>query len=232
MALDFVAIDFETANSFRGSACAVGLVRVSNGEVVDRQMRLIKPVPRDWNPKQQPLRSLFDRYNVMIHGIAPEDVMDAPPWHQAWPDILKYTGGLPLVAHNASFDMGVIRDALAADGDDWPTLDYLCTVVLSRVTYDLPSHSLPFAAQAAGVAFDEERYHQADYDAELSARILLDVARRHGASTIADVARAAGVRIGSITPDGWRGAAKNLHRAPLRGADFPVNPDADPGHPF
>ena len=95
MALDFVAIDFETANSFPGSACAVGLVRVTNGEVVDRQMRLIKPVPRDWNPKKQPLRSLFDRYNVMIHGISPEDVIDAPPWHEVWPGLLDYAGGLP-----------------------------------------------------------------------------------------------------------------------------------------
>ncbi len=230
MSLDFVAIDFETANSFRGSACAVGLVRVTDGAVVDRQMRLIKPVTRDWNPKRSPLKLLFDPFNVSIHGLTHADVKDASPWHQAWPGILDYTAGLPLVAHYAAFDMGVIRDALVADGDDWPTLDYLCTVILSRVTYDIPSHSLPYVAQAAGVAFDEDRYHQADYDAELSARILIEIAHRHGASTITDVATAAGVRIGSITPDGWRGAAKVFHH--LRGADFPVNPDADPGHPF
>ena len=33
--LDFTAIDFETANGFRGSPCAVGAVRVRDGVMVD-----------------------------------------------------------------------------------------------------------------------------------------------------------------------------------------------------
>ena len=43
MAVDFVAIDFETANGFRGSACAVGLVRVRDGAVVDTYASLLQP---------------------------------------------------------------------------------------------------------------------------------------------------------------------------------------------
>lgn len=232
MTLDFVAIDFETANEYRGSPCAVGLVRVLNGEIVDRQARLIKPVTRDWNPKKQPLHTLFSPFNIMIHGITPDDVKDAPAWHEIWPTLQEYIGELPVVAHNASFDTGVIRYALDADGDPWPTLSYLCTVTLSRVTYDIVSHSLPYVAEAAGVNFDEDRHHQADYDAELAARIMLAITKHYGASSIAEVASAAGVRIGTITPDKWLGSTKigSQSGAQPRAIDVEVNQDADPSH--
>ena len=38
MALDFTAIDFETANSYRGSPCSVGMVKVRDGRIVDESM--------------------------------------------------------------------------------------------------------------------------------------------------------------------------------------------------
>ena len=42
---DFAAIDFETANGERTSVCAVGVVVVRGGEVVDSFYSLIKPEP-------------------------------------------------------------------------------------------------------------------------------------------------------------------------------------------
>jgi DNA polymerase-3 subunit epsilon len=41
MSLDFTAIDFETANSYRGSPCSVGLVKVRDGQIVDESFTLI-----------------------------------------------------------------------------------------------------------------------------------------------------------------------------------------------
>ena len=38
--MNFVAIDFETANYARDSACAVGLVKVVGGEIVDKAVQL------------------------------------------------------------------------------------------------------------------------------------------------------------------------------------------------
>ena len=43
MSVDFVAIDFETANQNRGSLCSVGLVKVSGGIKVDEYYTLINP---------------------------------------------------------------------------------------------------------------------------------------------------------------------------------------------
>ena len=44
--MDFTAIDFETANAFRRSACAIGMTKVRGGQVVDRFTSLISP-PED-----------------------------------------------------------------------------------------------------------------------------------------------------------------------------------------
>jgi DNA polymerase-3 subunit epsilon len=69
--LDYTAMDFETANSYRGSPCAVGLVRVRDGEVVDQVRWLMRP-PADVDH--------FDPFNVSIHGITADMVRDEPRW--------------------------------------------------------------------------------------------------------------------------------------------------------
>ena len=63
--LNFCAIDFETANANRGSACAVGLARVVDGEIVATTHFLMRPPEEvDW----------FDGFNVELHGITAEMV--------------------------------------------------------------------------------------------------------------------------------------------------------------
>ena len=46
---NFAAIDFETANNERSSVCAVGVVIVRGGEIVDKFYSLIKPEPEYYN---------------------------------------------------------------------------------------------------------------------------------------------------------------------------------------
>ena len=197
VSLDFVAIDFETASPRRGSPCAIGLAVVEGGRVVTTRSLLVKPVGPGWDPATEPLEDFFNPFNVMIHGITPGMVADAPAFYEAWPAVRELIGDLPMVAHNAAFDTGVLRDALDVAELDWPTLDYACTLVLGRRTYDLVSYRLPFVAQAAGVDFDPNSHHEGGYDAEVAARIMLDVAARHDADSIADVRTATGRAAGS-----------------------------------
>ena len=138
--LDFCALDFETANAFRGSPCAVGMVKVRGGVVVDAVNWLMRP-PEGFDG--------FDAFNVQLHGITPEMVAGQPRFAARLPQIIAFAEGLPLVAHNAAFDVGVMRDACEAS-EPWPTLDYACSLVLSRQTYQLLSYSLPWVAEAAG----------------------------------------------------------------------------------
>lgn len=188
MPVDFTAIDFETANSHAASACAVGLVRVRDGAVVDRESWLIRP------PEGH---DAFLRFNVKIHGITPEMVADAPGWAEQLPRLREFIGDDIAVAHNAGFDMGVIRGACAATVTPTPKLRYLCSVQVSRKTYDLASHRLPLAAAAAG--FGEFQHHEALADAEACAAIITDAARRHEAADVAALAKAAGLRIQRLT---------------------------------
>ncbi len=184
MPVDFTAIDFETANGHASSACAVGLVRVREGRVVDRASWLIRP-PAGHDE--------FLSFNIKIHGITPEMVADAWEWADQLAPLRDFIGDDVAVAHNASFDMGVIRQACAVTVTPTPRLRYLCSVQVSRKTYDIPSHRLPLAAEAAG--FGDFAHHEALADAEACAAIISDAARRHEAGDLPALAKATGVRI-------------------------------------
>jgi DNA polymerase-3 subunit epsilon len=185
--LDFTAIDFETANSSPASACSVGLVKVRDGKVVDRVGWFIRP----------PLgHDHFQEWNVRIHGIQPEDVADAAGWVDQLADLVEFAEDDHLVAHNAGFDMGVIRAACAATFVACPEYSYLCSLQVARRTYSLESYRLPVAAMAAG--FEGFQHHDALADAEACAAIVIHAARRHEAAAIADLAALTGSRLGRI----------------------------------
>lgn len=187
MALDFTAIDFETANSSSASACAVGLARVRDGEVVATAGWLIRPpVGHD---------HFFD-INMRIHGIRPDDVVDAPTWSQQLGDLTAFAGADVLVAHNAGFDMAVLSRACEATGEECPPYRYACSLQVARKVYQLPSYRLPFVAAEAG--FAEFAHHNAVADALACAHVMIDAARRVAADDIDDLATWTGVRVSQI----------------------------------
>lgn len=184
MPVDFTALDFETANSHAASACSVGLVRVRDGKIEDRARWLIKPPPG---------HDEFLPFNIKIHGITPGMVVDAATWSEQLVELRDFIGDDIAVAHNAGFDMGVIKAACAETVTPTPKLRYLCSVQVSRKTYDIPSHRLPLAAAAAG--FGDFEHHEALADAEACASIIIDAARRHEVGDLPALAKATGLRI-------------------------------------
>lgn len=189
MPLNFTAIDFETANSSAASACSVGLVKVRDGRVVDEASWFIKPVP----PHDE-----FVEWNTRIHGIVESDVANAASWAQQLPDLLDFIDGDHLVAHNASFDLGVIKTATTASGLIVPDLKYVCSLQVARRTYHLDSYRLPVAAMAAG--FEDFRHHDALADAEACAAIIVHAAARHEAEDLERLAHITRVKVGVIGP--------------------------------
>ncbi|QAY73508.1 DNA polymerase III subunit epsilon [Agromyces protaetiae] len=189
MPVDFTAIDFETANSSGASACSVGLVKVRGGDVVDRAYWLLRPpFPHDE----------FHEWNVRIHGITPEMVADASTWADRMPEFRAFAGDDWLVAHNASFDMGVIAKSCEAFGVDVPNHPYLCSLQVARKTYHLDSYRLPSAAMAAG--FEDFSHHNALDDALACAAIVQHAAKRHDVDDLAALARVTAVRVGALGP--------------------------------
>lgn len=171
--LDFTAVDFETANGFRGSPCAVGLSRVRQGQIVEEAFWLMRP-PAGYDH--------FDPRNISIHGVTPEQVAGQPRFAEIFPQIEHFLGQDVLVAHNAAFDTGVLRSALEVSACPIPEYTYACTVILSRRSYSLPSYSLPFVAEAAGVELIN--HHDAVEDARACAGIMIDIAAKCRAADI------------------------------------------------
>ncbi|MER7796687.1 3'-5' exonuclease [Microbacterium sp. NPDC096154] len=189
MALDFTAIDFETANGSRASACQVGLARVRDGVVVEKTGWLIRP-PAGHDE--------FLEWNTRIHGITAADVADALGWDEQIEDLIGFAGDDVLVAHNASFDMGVLRAACEATAFDLPAYRYVCSLQVARKAYTLPSYRLPVAAEAAG--FTGFAHHDAVADALACAHIVIDAARRMAAGDVTTLAETLKVRVSALAP--------------------------------
>ncbi len=154
----FVALDFETADRGRDSACAIGLVRVENGQLTHRSHDLIRPP-----------RSQFEFTH--IHGIGWLDVVNAPTFGQLWPNLWAILQGAEFIAaHNATFDRGVLYACCDAHQIQRPQQPFLCTVQLARRVWRLRPTKLPNVCDFLGI---ELQHHQALSDAEACARIVM-----------------------------------------------------------
>ncbi len=185
--MDFTAIDFETANSSSASACAVGLARVRDGRVVAAEGWLITPPPG---------HDRFFALNTGIHGITANDVVGAPGWSDQLPRLAAFVGDDVLVAHNAGFDMRVLRSACEATADECPPFRYVCSLQVARKTYELDSYRLPAVAAAAGHL--DFAHHDAAADALACAQIMIDASARAGAGDIVELTMLLGLRVPQI----------------------------------
>ena len=166
--MKFVAIDFETAKYSRESACSVGLVKFQDGEVTDTFYSLIRPP------------SLYIRPDFTeIHGLTVEDVKDAPAFNELWDSQMKpFIGDFPLAAHNAAFDMGVLRDVLEWYKLPVPELSYFCTCSLARRTWpNLESHALTALANHFNIVYNA---HNALEDAMTCGKLVLFSVEKYG----------------------------------------------------
>jgi DNA polymerase-3 subunit epsilon len=176
MSLDFTAIDFETANGSPASPCAVGLVRVRNGKIVDSFESLFQPpAAHNW----------FSEGNIAVHGITPKMIESAPEFSRILDQMLQFIGEDVLIAHNASFDMGVLRAAAEAVSATLPEISYSCSVSISRKTYNLDSYRLNQVAYAIG--HEEFDHHNALADSDACSRIVIHAADRHGATNLEEL---------------------------------------------
>lgn len=157
---DFAAIDFETANECPTSVCSVGVVIVRDGRIVDSYYSLIKPEPE-----------YYKWFCVRVHGLTDSDTCTARVFRDVWKDIEPLIEDLPLVAHNAGFDIGCLRASFKCYGMDYPDYEYYDTLAASRRHFgkSLPNHQLHTVAAACG--FDLTNHHNALADAEACAVI-------------------------------------------------------------
>ncbi|MFZ0042933.1 MAG: exonuclease domain-containing protein, partial [Solirubrobacteraceae bacterium] len=204
---EFLVIDTET-NGLGGEACElteVGCVLVGGGELHDRWSSLART--------STPLRRGIQR----LTGITQAMVEAAPSLEDVLPPLRERLHGRVMVAHNAPFDLRVLRQAFGRIGLDWPQPPVICTAALARALLPLQrKRGLGVLADALGI--EVELAHRALADAETCARVLCALFPRlcANAATVADALtllaprRRASPRPSTGLPPGSLGAG--LHR--------------------
>jgi len=160
----YVVFDFETTGFNAGgtdSIIEVGAVKICNGEIIDRFDELI-------NPGKPLLKKITELTNI-----TDEMLKDKDDEETVIKRFIEWTGDLPMVAHNAKFDMSFLEAAYKK----YNLGEYINTVIdtleLSRVMdSNFSRHSLSALVKRYDIPFDEESHHRADYDAEATALIL------------------------------------------------------------
>jgi len=174
----FVVVDIETTglNPKKDEITEIGAVKIAGREIVDTFSCFVNPgvpIPRDI---------------VRLTGITDEMVKDAPAIEEVLPRLLEFFGDAVLVAHNAPFDLGFIKEKCERIGAriNNPILD---TLSLSRELFkDLKRHSLDVVAQHLKVP--QQRHHRALDDAKTTAHILvhmLNILEEKGASKLCHI---------------------------------------------
>lgn len=154
----FIAIDFETANQSRDSACSVGIVLVENMKIKKKVSFLIQPPEPDF---------CFTH----IHGITPEDVADAPLFPSVWEKILPFFSHIDFAAaHNAVFDSGVLAACCERYGIVLPDIEFRCTRNLARKYLQLESNALDSVSRHYRIKLN---HHDALSDATACAKIMM-----------------------------------------------------------
>lgn len=158
--MTFTAIDFETAVDHH--ICAVGIVCVKDGRVVDEFCALI-----------QPPGNLYHWSTIRVHGIHPKDTVNAPSFPDIYPEIAKRIKGKVVVAHNEPFDRSVLKKTMADYGLDYDELKladpWECTCRMYRAKGLRPAN-LAACCDRLGIPLN---HHEALSDARACAALYL-----------------------------------------------------------
>lgn len=190
--MNFVAIDFETANAKRSSICSVGVAVVRRWKIVKTESFLVKPIP-----------NYYAAYNSMIHGLTEKDTRYAKTFKAQWKDLRKYMDKQVVVAHNASFESSALRSVLDAYSLPYPDLEYHCTLRLTQASLKLRRYSLDHVCRHLKIPL---KHHQAESDAMACALVAIRLCKRYNAISLKGLNKKLGLRPGRIS------AAGRLHQ--------------------
>ena len=159
----YVVFDLETTGFNAGGADSIieiGAVKINNGEIIDRFDELINPGRK----LPQKIIELTNITDEMLEGKDNEE--------NTVKKFKEWVGDLPMVAHNAKFDVSFIVMAHNKYNLGEFTNTVIDTLELSRaLDTGYSRHSLSALVKRYDVPWDETAHHRGDYDAEGTALV-------------------------------------------------------------
>ncbi len=216
----FIAIDFETANNNSNSACSIGIAVIEDLKILETRHWLIRPPELYFHP-----------FNISIHGITEDDVRNEPSFNELWPEIRSYIDNNLIIAHNASFDLGVLRHVLSTYNIDYPESHYSCTLRISKKVWKgLLSHSLESMTDHLSIEF---QHHNAEEDARACAEIAISACNEKNANSLPDLIEKINLVCGCIKPGDYIPSQDSYSYNNIRISDIKPECDSfDQGHIF
>ena len=157
---NFTFVDVETPNFSNSAISSIALIHMtSDGEIINKYTYV--------NPEQH-----FDQFNIELTGITPNMVKDAPTFDVVWNEYKQYFENSIIVAHNARFDLGVLHKCFHTYGITPPSMNYMCTVDLSKKHIVSINHKLNTLCQLLDI---DLKHHQADSDTNACMQIFMHI---------------------------------------------------------
>lgn len=168
---NFLTIDFEVANRYEYSPCAVSIYEFSNGKINKLLSTLINPG-----------EAFFDPMLVNLHGITEEMVKDAPDVQSVMNEICNIIPDKFLFAHNAGYDISKIIKGCTLYNINIPHFEYADTLMLAKRTWTgLINYKLDTISEFLNIPL---QHHNADSDAIACGQIVLNALKEHNVNDL------------------------------------------------
>ena len=186
--MDFIAIDFETANEHPTSACELGIAVVRYYKIVETRSWLIRPPEIRFLP-----------YNSRLHGISANDVCNERDFGELWNEVLPYFKNHFVIAHNAGFDMEILRQLLLFYQIPFENISFTCSIKIARKVWkEYHRYGLKSLSRILSIELD---HHRAESDARACAIIASMAFRENQVSIIEELQTKLQIQPGFISPE-------------------------------
>lgn len=158
--IEFIAIDVETANPDVSSICQIGVAKFAGNRIVEEWVTLINP------------EDYFDFFNIEVHGISEDDVINAPTIPEVIEKLRYFLIGNVCVCHT-HFDRISITKALNKYSLEIPQINWLDSARVARRTWEefaWTGYGLANICKKIGYEF---KHHDALEDAKASGQVIL-----------------------------------------------------------
>lgn len=157
----YIVFDVETPNTANDRICSVGISEIENGKIIQVHNYYVNP------------ECGFDLRNIKIHGINERDVIHAETFPQIWSKIRSLFFDRVVIAHNAQFDLSVLKKTLASYGIIEQNVYYLDTINAAHEIYpNLPNFKLDTICDYLGICLE---HHNSGSDCKATAEVFLDM---------------------------------------------------------